>query len=286
MNTFSMLTRPLGSIKEWVGYFSGREMPVLSQTAQTLEHARRMIDWVTSRDIASIVLCDPLMAVRVLAYIQPFRGKYLNSDITTIAGAIMMLGVNPFFKGIGIPATIENRLSAEPEALRGVSRAIQRSQRASKYAHDWAFERHDVDLEEVTLAALLRDLSEILLWCFAPKLAIAVRDRLAADPSLRSQAVQEEILGIRLIDLQMALCDAWGLPELLKTLMDEKNSGLSRVQNVTLAVNLARHSADGWENAALSDDFREIENLLRIPRQTLLRRLDIPEEFHARYLGY
>jgi HD-like signal output (HDOD) protein len=279
-----MLTQPLPGIEDWVDYFSKQKLPILRQTARRLENAREAIDHVTSRDITAIVLDDPLMAVRVLAYIQPFRGKHLSSDITTIASAIMMLGVNPFFKSLGIPSTVESELASEPQALLGILQVIHRAQRASRYAHGWAFERHDIDLEEVTLAALLSDLAEILLWCFAPKLAIAVRNRQNADRALRSALVQEEVLGIRLIDLQSALCDAWKLPELLKTLMDEKNSNMLRVQNVALAVRLARHSADGWKDAALPDDFRGIESLLHIDRPTLLKRLDIPEEFHAFYL--
>ncbi|MDR1367882.1 MAG: HDOD domain-containing protein [Candidatus Accumulibacter sp.] len=280
-----MLTRSLPGIEDWVDYFSRQKVPILRKTARRLENAREAIDHVTSRDITAIVLDDPLMAIRVLAYIQPFRGRHLSSDITTIASAIMMLGVNPFFKSIGYPATVEGDLAAEPQALLGILQVIHRAQRASRYAREWAFERHDIDLEEVTLAALLSDLSEILLWCFAPKLAIDIRNRQNADRSRRGAIVQEEVLGVRLIDLQSALCDAWKLPELLKTLMDENNSSLLRVQNVALAVRLARHSADGWKNAALADDFKDIENLLRIDRPALFSRLDIPEEFHAFYLG-
>ena len=74
------------------------------------------------------------------------------------------------------------------------------------------------------------------------------------------------------------------LPELIMTLMDQNNAELPRVLNVLLAVNLARHSADGWENAALPDDFTAIQKLLRIDRETLLKRLDIPDDLVARYL--
>ncbi len=36
------------------------------------------------------------------------------------------------------------------------------------------------------------------------------------------------------------------------------------MRNVTLAVNLARHSATGWDDAALPVDYRDIGELLRI----------------------
>jgi HD-like signal output (HDOD) protein len=280
-----MLNQPLQDLEAWVIFFSNAEMPVIRQTARRLEEARLNIDSISGRDIANIVLQDPLMAVRILAYIQPLSGKHLRSDITNIANAVMMMGIEPFFNSLGQPLTIEAMLHDEPQAMLGVLQVVRRLQRASKYAHDWAFERHDTNIEEVTLAALLHGLAEILLWCFAPKLAIEIRNRQLADKTLRSAIAQEQVLGIRLFDLQLALCNAWHLPELLKILVDDANAHLPRVQNVTLAVNLARHSATSWEDAALPDDFKGIEELLHINRETLLNRLDVPEDLFAKFLG-
>ena len=273
-----MTEHSLKGIDEWVSFLGSNEMPILRQTARKLEQARQNVDTISGRDIAGIVLQDPLMAVRVLAYIQPFTGKHLRSEITTIANAVMMLGIEPFFRKFEAPNTIEAMLKDEPQALLGLLQVIRRVQRASRYAHDWAFERHDMNNEEVALAALLHDLAEILLWCFAPGLASEIRDKLQKDKTLRSHVAQEEVLGFPLVELQKALCSAWHLPELLNTLMDDSNAHLPRVQNVTLAVNLARHSTDDWTNAALPDDFAAIERLMHIDRQTLLSRLGIPDD--------
>ena len=280
-----MLDQPLHDLDAWVRFFSSAEIPILRKTARRLEEARQNSDRVNGRDIAAIVLQDPLMAIRVLAYIHPFRGKHLRSDITTIANAVMMLGIEPFFTHFESPATIEAMLKDEPQALLGVLQVIRRVQRASTYAHDWAFERHDLNIEEVALAALLHDLAEILLWCFAPRLAIKIRDLHLADKTLRSATAQQQVLGFPLFDLQRALCTAWHLPELLSTLMDDDNAFQPRVRNVILAVNLARHSSSDWTDAALPDDFIAIEKLLHIKRETLLSRLNIPAEIAPRFIA-
>ena len=47
-------------------------------------------------------------------------------------------------------------------------------------------------------------------------------------------------------------------------LMDPALAKTTRVRNVMLAANLARHSAQGWDDAALPDDYREIAALLRM----------------------
>ncbi|HCZ17339.1 MAG TPA: histidine kinase [Candidatus Accumulibacter sp.] len=262
----------------WLKLFGSAEMPVLRQTARRLDEARQNIDRVTGRDITDIVLQDPLLAIRVLAYIQSFGSKRLRSDITNIASAVMMLGVEPFFRKFENPQTIEATLGRKPQALLGVLQVILRTQRASRYAHDWAFARHDMNVEEVALAALLSDLAEILLWCFAPELAIDIRSRLQSDRALRSGGVQREVLGFPLAELQLALCREWHLPDLLTTLMDSSSAHLPRVQNVRLAVNLARHSIDGWTDEAIPDDFAAIQTLLNISRETLLERLQLPPE--------
>ncbi len=280
-----MIDQPLQGIEDWVVFFSNAERPIMRQTARRRGEARAKIDGINGRDIAAIILQDPLMAVRVLSYIQSISGKHLHSDITNIGNAIMMQGIEPFFNNIGTPVVIESMLKDEPQALLGVLQAIRRMQRASRYAHDWAFERHEMNIEEITLAALLHDLPEIILWCFAPKLALDIRNRQQADKTLRSAAAQEQVLGIKLVNLLLALCDAWHLPNLLKTLMDDANAHMPRVQNVTLAVNLARHSVSGWENPALPEDFTNIEKLLRIDRETLLKRLDVPDDLIPFYLA-
>ena len=103
------------------------------------------------------------MAIRVLAYIQTVSGKHLRSDITNIGNAVMMIGIEPFFNKMDTSLSIDAILKNEPQALLGVLQVIRRAQRASHYANDGAFERHDMNIDEVALVALLPDLPEILM---------------------------------------------------------------------------------------------------------------------------
>ena len=54
------------------------------------------------------------------------------------------------------------------------------------------------------------------------------------------------------------------LQRLLVSLGDPAQAKLPRVRNVTLAVRLARHSDNGWHDAALPDDFQEVALLLHM----------------------
>jgi hypothetical protein len=91
-----------------------------------------------------------------------------------------------------------------------------------------------------------------------------VRRRQLQDSTLRSRAAQEAVFGVALADLQAGLARMWVLPELLLKLMDDACNNEPRVRNVMLAVDLARHSADGWTDAALPEDYARIAGLLRV----------------------
>ncbi len=70
----------------------------------------------------------------------------------------------------------------------------------------------------------------------------------------------------------------WQLPELLVHITDDKQAQHSKVHCVMLGVRLARHTARGWDNAALPDDTDDVARLLNLsPEATLnlLRELDV-----------
>lgn len=271
-----MLDHPLPDIEAWVLLFSNNSLPVLRVTKRRLDEMREDLDRVDARELARVILQDPIMTVRVLAYIQPFRGRALQHDITTIASAVMMAGIEPFFNRFSDLPTIEGMLKGEDaHALLGVLQVIRRAQRAADYAQEWAIWRHDVNMEEVRIAALLHDLTEILVWCFAPRLGLEIRNQQIAQPTMRSADAQKHTLNLTFQDIQLELCKVWHLPELLLRLIDDANAGLPRVKNVALAVHLARHSSHGWDDPALPDDYRDIGHLLNITPEAVRQRLGI-----------
>lgn len=271
-----MLDHPLAGVDDWVVLFSNNTLPILRVTRRHLDEMRADIDNVDARELARIILADPIMTVRVLAYIQPIKGRALQHDITTIAGALMMAGIVPFFNHFNALPTVEDLLKGvDPHALLGVLQIIRRAQRAADYAQEWAIWRHDINMEEVRIAALLHDLAEILVWCYAPKLGLDIHKLQVADPNRRSADAQMAVLGLTFYDIQQALCRVWNLPELLLHLIADDNSAQPRVRNVTLAVQLARHSSHGWDDAALPDDYTEIGALLNITPEAVRQRLGL-----------
>lgn len=243
------------TIPQWVDWLTEVDLPVLARSVTELDGMRAAGDNVALQSVTDAVLHDPFMTAKVLRYLQHHRGRRRTADITTIAHALMMLGLSPFYTHFGVQAVIEERLAGDNAALDGLMKVMHRARHAALYARDWALLRRDIDPEEIMVAALLHDLAELLLWCFAPSQAGAIAALQHNDRTLRSDAAQQTVLGFRLIDLQLAMVRAWELPELLRVLMDAQHGRNPRVLNVEYAVALARHASHGWDDAALPHDY-------------------------------
>ncbi len=270
-----MIDTPLPDLDAWVDYFGQADIPVLRHTMTQLDELRENAQRTNTRLISSVILHDPMLTLRVLGYIEVKRSKSRQTDITTIERALMMIGMEPFFNDFKELPIVEDQLKPYPRALLGLLRVVNRTRKAVGWAHDWALYRHDLDIDEVTVATLLYDFPEILMWCFAPQLSLQILERQKADRALRSVAIQEEIYNVPLYQIKAALAETWRLPLLLKSLMDPEHAEHPRVRNVKLAVDLARHSANGWDDAALPDDYKAIGELLHLNEEATLRRLGV-----------
>ncbi len=221
----SQLVSPLPTVDDYVAHFSHEPLPVLRRTVRELDALRADMDRVGGRQIAAVVLSDPLMTMRVLTHLETHRRQSQNHDITTIERAVMMLGVDPFFRLFDQLPTVEDALKASPQALLKVLRVIARARRAADLAREFAIARHDLDVQEITVAAALHEATEIVCWIFAPTLTERVYALQLADRTLRSGDAQRQVFGVTAAEIQLELIRAWRLPALLVQLLDPLAQG-------------------------------------------------------------
>jgi HD-like signal output (HDOD) protein len=268
---------PLRDDAAWVAAFDRLDIPVLATTADALEEWRANEDAADAHLLAESVDTDPLMTLKLLRHVAMLRRGRDQSDAETATEALVMLGITPFFRDFGPQPTVEARLADQPDALAGLRQVLRRAHRAARFALGFAVHRGDHDAALIHEAALLHDFAEMLLWVHAPTLALRLLRRQQAEPGLRSAEAQRTLLHVDLSDLQQSLMKTWRLPQLLVKISDHHASHLAQVRNVQLAIRLARHSAQGWDNAALPDDVDEIAALLNLgvqPTLNLLHDLD------------
>lgn len=273
-----MLSQPLPDLAAWTRHGLALPLPVQGRTLDALdalaaeEEARGTVD---AHRLRGPIAEDPLMALRLFAQVARLaRGSAERRGAPeTVTAALVLMGIGPFFRSVrGLP-TVESALAGRPGALAGLGRVLRRAERAAVFAQGFAVHRMDGDVETLALAARLHDFAEMLLWCEAPALAAEIAARQAADPALRSAAAQQAVLGITLADWEQSLMRAWELPPLLIRATDDRQARDPQVRCVSLAVRLARHSQDGWDNPALPDDFAALGELLQLGPEAVRERV-------------
>jgi HD-like signal output (HDOD) protein len=265
-----LLTEALRDLSAWTAYFRDAEIPVQADSAEALEALRANEDDVDANTIGEVISTDPLLTLKVLAFASSNRPASRVTDTETVIAALVMMGISPFFRAFGPQSTLEDRLQDAPEALDGLRHVLRRSHRAANFALAFAVHRMDHDAAVIHQAALLHDFAEMLLWTHAPSLALRIRVAQLADSTLRSAVAQQATLNIELADLQQSLMKVWRLPELLIRITDDKHADHPSVKSVLLAMRLARHTAQGWDNAALPDDVNDIAQLLNLSQASAL----------------
>lgn len=279
-----MIQQPLPTLAAWVEAFASADIPILPESAseiallREIEEARGDMD---AHTLAESLGNDPLMTLKVMVHVSRYCTSLSVEPPETLVGAILMQGMGPFFATFSNPLDIDTCLAERPEALDGLHQVVRRSRRAAHFAMGFALKRQDQDVIVIQEAALLHAFAEMLLWCHAPVLMLEIAQRLKADHTLRSAAVQQEVLGIRVDDLAQELMRRWQLPDLLIHCSDQRLVNDPKVRTVTLGVRIARHTQHGWDDphclAALPDDARDVGLLLNIAPEAahrLIRGMD------------
>ncbi len=281
----SFIETSLPDAEAWIRHFERAGLPVLARTADILSDLRTDIDNVAPRTVSSCVIADPLMSLKVLIWagkrltqkMQASRSEFGN-EIVTVDAAIVSSGIGPFFRQFEAFESVEMRLTEHPEALLGLQKVLNRSLASADFARDWAGHRNDFDIEIIAEAAMLHHVAEILVWVFAPALSLQVQGIQQKYPQARSREIQQSIFGISLNELEFAIMRDWQLSSLMRRLMDDAHADTPQVKNVVLAVNLARHLANGVDDPAIPDDLAAIADLLRMSQGWVRERvLDTPE---------
>ena len=272
------MTNEISSVSSWIECLGLSPIPVLKQTARELLKLKEDENQLTVRNITPIVLHDPLMSFKVISYAKKHPSRHQQQDLIQVEQAVLMMGTNAFYSNVPADLLIEEQLKNNLPAMGHLLKLIKRTHRACHFATEMAAFRKDLRSDEVLIATLLHDLAEMLMWCFAPDKMLTIVSKQKADKTLRSKAVQEEVLGFKLSDLQKGLVETFQLPPLLSELMDDEHVTDQRAINVHLAVNLARHSANGWDDAALPDDYKDIAQFLRVDIDKAKQVVGVPSE--------
>lgn len=215
-------------------------------------------DALSAKELAGIASSDPFLCLRLLREAEQRRSRRLGRDTTTPLGAVMQLGVTTFRE------MLSNSPETDTDSI-GLAACESRAVLASQLGALWVSARADIAPDEVTMATLLSETGELLLWSFAPELPQAAEDALANGHATRSAQAQQMTCGFRFKDLTLKCATIWELPLLLTHLIQGVDN--VRANICRLCVDTARHLATGPDNPALASDLAEAKQL--IPQASL-----------------
>ncbi|NWG87579.1 MAG: HDOD domain-containing protein [Hydrogenophilaceae bacterium] len=252
--------------KQWIELLGPTDLPVFRQTERRLALLAKEIDGVKTGDIAAVVLADPLMTLRIIHDANSRKSRHFDTEITTVDHALMMIGVNIFFKNYQGLKTVEDALSNQPRALQTAYMRLQRCLHAAWQARDFAVLHVDIRAEEVQVAALLGEISELLLCVLTPDTALKLqglrRKRAAAEAEL-------EAIGGSFQKLQQTVLEAWHVPEMTRDLLDATIPARSRHTMLRAALAISRNAEEGWWADPLNEVYATLSELLGQPPERI-----------------
>lgn len=263
-------------INQWVEYLRDKEVPVLPRTRAVLAALREggdeKRDSLSARDLTDIVYADPYLALKLLRRAEERRSRQLGHDTTTPLAAVLQTGYDEL-QGIVAASPILD------DVLPGCHTCESRSVLASTIARAWAERRVDVSPDEVSMAALLVEVGELLLWHFAPEMTD--KETQTRDWNERFWALMQRPSDIEFTFRQLttALAQSWGLPNLVVMLI--KGTDTPRANIARLAADAARLITLDPEVPGLLALLQEVAKVVPGSLPELAEPLPLPDEIRA-----
>jgi hypothetical protein len=259
----------------WTRWFAGAEIPVLPETAEALEACRANEDKVDANSLGEMISGDPLMTLKVLAYESRHRSRRVITSAETCDLGTGHDGHLAVLSRFGPQQTIDDLLGSRPEAMAGLQGVLQRApprrefrarlrdppHRSGRGGHS----RRRLGCNEFGRNAAVVPRPE-----FSPPGFRRCRTRIRAafehGAARRAEHRARRAASARSPNMSAAGADR-------RVDGGGQGPGQTSARIVALAARLARHTARGWDNAALPDDLSEIAALLNLSAEATLKLL-------------
>ncbi len=246
------------ALEPWLADLEATELPALSSN---LDKLKRLVadENVRITELSEIIEEDPGLTLRLLRRINAVRHRHLRHEITTVQHAVMMLGLDPLQS---LPEGMPTIEAIESKPVRGrLRRLYSRAFHAAYQARDWARFHKEMEPDENFMAALLRNLAEMLFWMRAPT-RMAQLEKLKHGDEMEAEEAEFVTFGFGLDQLTHRLALQWGLPSLVSECVQPGNAGKKRVLGIMLAGRLAAAAEKDWYTPEMTEVIGEVADFL------------------------
>lgn len=256
------------TLDQWRDKLQPGNIPIFKRTHQELRQLLPRRDEVGAREVARVVLADPLATLQVIHGLNQRVMQRYGTEVLTVEHALMMQGIGVYLDAARrLPVLEDTPAGKDAKCLAALQSVARRAQHAAWQARDFAVLHTDVRAEEVEVAALLAYAPEILLWLRAPDAALALirlRRRMPA-PEAEQQALDVPMKALRL-----KVLEDWSIPPTTLDLLDDKNAERARQVILAACLDIAQRSERGWWDETLLTDYVALAGVENTPMEVVM----------------
>lgn len=250
------------ALEHWVERIRDKEMPSFGKII------REILKVTSDRGasvpkLAEVILQDVSMTTRVLKLSNSVVFNPLGLHISTVSRAVITLGFDTV-RDISLSVAMVdalvhggNKKQLVLEMARSIHSAIQ--------AREIARRMNDPAPEEVFIAALLRNIGDLVFWSFSADIGEQVLEMVNKSGCSLDKA-QEKVLGFKLDKLSSSLRSEWKLTDQTAT-----HRSKIRGKTVELAYQVAMESErQGWDSPAIKQVLETLSDHTAMPEEDVV----------------
>ena len=256
------------TLDQWRDKLKPGDLPVFKHTHDRLRELSPRREEISARDVANVVLADPLATLQVLHVLNKRVLERYGTEVLTVEHALMMQGLGVYLDAARrLPILEDTPAGKDSKCLKAMQSISRRAQHAAWQARDFAVLHTDVRAEEVEVAALLSYGPELLLWLRAPNVAESLTRQRRRHPG---QVAEENVLGVAMKALRLKVLEDWSIPPTSLDLLDAKNAERARQVILTACLHIADRSERGWWDEKLLEDYEALAGVENTPLDVII----------------
>jgi len=230
-------------LAEWQTFLIDKPLPILMRTKLDVQDLIDQPQLSITQYVGPIIF-DACFSASIFKHVNTQRVEAGRNPLTTLENALSHLGQSAFQSFLNQTPIFEE-LNLPPRSTQGYMRTMGQACHASQQAKRWGEQRNAAQFEEVLLAALLQNITELMLWCYADKTMLEIEHACYVEKQGYEPAANR-VLGCGMRELAVALAENWNLPEMVEDGLRSKLDNFTLATGAALASELARVVDVNW----------------------------------------
>ena len=259
-------------LAQWLAFLSEKNLPILNRTKLEVQSLINQAQ-LSITQYATPMLFDAGFSARLFRHVNRQRDTAGKNPLTTLDNALSHLGQGAFQTFLNNTPLLEGQKLSDKNQ-KGYMRTMANACHAALQAKNWAQQRNVMQPEETQQAALLQNIPELMLWCYADD-AMAQIEFLHYVKKKPYESAAKEVLGCGMRELGTAIAEKWYLPEMAQDGLRSRQDDYTLATGVSLAAELSRVVSQNWYGQQAHNIIQRIAKYKAKPEGEIEHRLHL-----------